>query len=143
MIISRTTRAFEVKWRTFFLASQVVPFRHTKQASKNVVDTNFNHLCTYRSVINDAMISLSIATWFNSSLLLCNTACDILRNNFWCHSISKFFNSIFWYILMYRRYNVYSVYIQDKYAVVVIVLFNYWAQNTLSFYELTLISFPI
>ena len=45
------------------------------------------------------------------------------------------------------RYNVYSANIQDKYAVVVIVehsgYCNYWGKKTLSFYKLTLISFPI
>ena len=35
-------RAFEVK-QTFFLVSQVLSFRHTKQTSKNVADTTFNN----------------------------------------------------------------------------------------------------
>ena len=39
MIISRTNRAFEVKWKTFFLVSQVLSFMYTKQTSKNVADT--------------------------------------------------------------------------------------------------------
>ena len=34
-------RAFAVKEKTFFLVSQVLSFRHTKQTSKNVVDTIF------------------------------------------------------------------------------------------------------
>ena len=37
--ISRTKRAFEVKWKTFFLVSKVLSIRHTKQISKNVADT--------------------------------------------------------------------------------------------------------
>ena len=65
------------------------------------------------------------AGWRDASLALWDLAVsnlhDIRRNNFWCHPVSKFFNSIFLYILMYRRYNVYSVYVQDKYGVVVIV----------------------
>ena len=35
-------RAFEVKLKTFSLASQVLSFRLTKQTSKNVADTTFN-----------------------------------------------------------------------------------------------------
>ena len=41
MIISRMKRTFEVKQKTFFLVSQVLSFRYTKQTSKNVVDTTF------------------------------------------------------------------------------------------------------
>ena len=41
LIILRTKRVFEVKQKTFFLVSQVLSFRHTKQTSKNVVDTTF------------------------------------------------------------------------------------------------------
>ena len=41
MIFSRTKRAFEVKWKTFFLVSQVLSFRLKKQTSKNVADTAF------------------------------------------------------------------------------------------------------
>ena len=41
LIISRTKRVFEVKQKTFFLVSQVLSFRHTKQTSKNVADTTF------------------------------------------------------------------------------------------------------
>ena len=40
-VISRTKRDFEVKEKTFFFASQVLSFRHTKQTSKNVVDATF------------------------------------------------------------------------------------------------------
>ena len=36
--------AFEVKQKTFFLASQVLSFRHKKQASKNVADTTFKDI---------------------------------------------------------------------------------------------------
>ena len=32
-------RAFEVKWKTFFPASKELPFRYTKQSTKNVADT--------------------------------------------------------------------------------------------------------
>ena len=48
-------RAFEVKEKAFFLASQVLTFRHAKQTSKNVVDTtvkvmeldmNLHHGCS-------------------------------------------------------------------------------------------------
>ena len=41
MIISRAKRAFEVKWKTFFLVSQVLSFKLTKQTSKYVTDTTF------------------------------------------------------------------------------------------------------
>ena len=41
MIISRMKRAFKVKWKLFFLVSQVLSFRYTKQTSKNVVDATF------------------------------------------------------------------------------------------------------
>ena len=41
MIISRTKRAFAVKWKTFFLVSQVLSFKHAKQTAKNVADTTF------------------------------------------------------------------------------------------------------
>ena len=41
LIFSRTQRAFEVKWKTFFLVSQVLSFRLKKQTSKNVADTTF------------------------------------------------------------------------------------------------------
>ena len=41
MIISRTKRAFELKWKTFFLVSQDLSFTHIKQTSKNVADTIF------------------------------------------------------------------------------------------------------
>ena len=41
LIISKTKIAFKVKWKNFFLVSQVFSFRHTKQDSKNVVDTTF------------------------------------------------------------------------------------------------------
>ena len=44
LIISRTMRAFEVKWKTFFLVSQVVSFRLTKETSKNVADITFKHI---------------------------------------------------------------------------------------------------
>ena len=40
MIISGTRRAFEMKQKAFFLVSQVLSFRHTKQTTKNVVDTS-------------------------------------------------------------------------------------------------------
>ena len=30
-----------MKEKTFFLVSQVLPFRHTKETSKNVADTTF------------------------------------------------------------------------------------------------------
>ena len=85
-----------------------------------------NHLCTYRSVINYVMILLTwcIGIWFNSCLLLCNTVCNIRSNNFSCHSIVKLYT--FWCILKYMRYNVYSAYVQDIYAVVVVV-FSCWA----------------
>ena len=86
-----------------------------------------NHLCTYRSaVINYVMILLTwcIGIWFNSCLSLCNTVCKIRSNNFWCHSILKFYT--FWCILIYVRYNVYSAYVQDIYPVVVVV-FSCWA----------------
>ena len=33
-------RAFEMKQKTFFLASQVLSFRHAKQTGKNVPDAN-------------------------------------------------------------------------------------------------------
>ena len=48
-------RAFEVKEKAFFLSSQVLSFRHTKQISKNVADTtvkvmeqdmNLHHGCS-------------------------------------------------------------------------------------------------
>ena len=42
MIISKTSKAFEVKWKTFFLVSHVLSFRLTKQTSKNVADTTLN-----------------------------------------------------------------------------------------------------
>ena len=38
-------RAFEVKLKTFFLVSQVLSFRHTKQTSENVVDTTLKREC--------------------------------------------------------------------------------------------------
>ena len=41
LIISRTRRAFEVKQKVFFLALEVLSFRHIKQTSKNVADTIF------------------------------------------------------------------------------------------------------
>ena len=39
-------RAFEVKQKTFFIASQVLSFRLTKQTSKNLVDTIFTDQCS-------------------------------------------------------------------------------------------------
>ena len=41
MIFPRTKRAFEVKYRTFFLDWQVLSFRLKKQTSKNVADATF------------------------------------------------------------------------------------------------------
>ena len=38
-------RAFRVKLKTFYLVSQVLSFRHTKQTSKNVADTTFKCAC--------------------------------------------------------------------------------------------------
>ena len=42
MIFSRTKKAFEIKYKTFFLVSQVLYFRLKKQTSKNVADTTCN-----------------------------------------------------------------------------------------------------
>ena len=39
MIFPKTKRAFKVKWKTFFLAWQVLLFKLKKQTSKNVADT--------------------------------------------------------------------------------------------------------
>ena len=44
LIFSRMERAFEVKQKTFFQASQSLPFRLEKQARKNVADTTFKQL---------------------------------------------------------------------------------------------------
>ena len=41
LIILRTKRAFEVKWKIFFLVLQVLSFRIEKQSSKNVADKTF------------------------------------------------------------------------------------------------------
>ena len=41
MIISRAKRVFKVKWKIFFLVSQILSFKHTKQISKNLADTTF------------------------------------------------------------------------------------------------------
>ena len=43
--ISRKKKAFEVKWKTFFLVSKVLSFRHFFQTSKSVADTTFK--CYY------------------------------------------------------------------------------------------------
>ena len=43
MIISIMKRAFQAKQKTYFLVSQVLSFRHTKQINKNVAVTTFNH----------------------------------------------------------------------------------------------------
>ena len=43
MIISRIKRAFEVKYKTFFLVPKVLSSRNTKQTSKNVADTIFKN----------------------------------------------------------------------------------------------------
>ena len=37
------SRAFEVKQKTFFLVSEVLSHRLTKQTSKKVADTTFNN----------------------------------------------------------------------------------------------------
>ena len=42
LIISRTKRAFQMKKKTFFLVSQVLSFKRTKQAAKNVRDKTYN-----------------------------------------------------------------------------------------------------
>ena len=42
MIFSRMKRAFEVKWKAFFLVWQVLSLRLKKQTSKSVADTTFN-----------------------------------------------------------------------------------------------------
>ena len=36
LIISRTKNAFATKWKTFFLISKVLSFRHKKRTSKNL-----------------------------------------------------------------------------------------------------------
>ena len=46
LIISRTKGDFKVTLKTFFLISQVLSFRHTKQTSKNVMCTTY---CTIYS----------------------------------------------------------------------------------------------
>ena len=46
LIISRTKGDFKMTLKTFFLISQVLSFRHTKQTSKNVMGTTY---CTIYS----------------------------------------------------------------------------------------------
>ena len=48
MIISRTKRAFKVKQKTIFLASQVLSFRRAKQTTKNIAVKTFKSydICT-------------------------------------------------------------------------------------------------
>ena len=40
-------RAFEVKWKTFFLVPQVLSFKPKKQTSENVADTTFKGCVLY------------------------------------------------------------------------------------------------
>ena len=44
-----------MKWKTFFLVSKVLAFRHTKQTNKNVADTTFKiaHLSQKRALYHD------------------------------------------------------------------------------------------
>ena len=45
MNISRRKRAFEVKYKTFFLVSEVLPFRIKKHNSKDILDITFAPTC--------------------------------------------------------------------------------------------------
>ena len=53
MINSRMKTAFEAKQKTFFLVSNVLSFRHTKQTSKNAADTTFKVAKYFEFVIGN------------------------------------------------------------------------------------------
>ena len=63
MIISRTGRAFEGRWKAFFLILQVLSFRHTKQSSKNVADTTFNIYFVKENGLKDVIVT---HIWFGT-----------------------------------------------------------------------------
>ena len=53
-------RAFEVKQKTFFHASQVLSFRYKKQTSKNVANTIFKNEPIFSLVISKLMPAFSL-----------------------------------------------------------------------------------
>ena len=64
-----------MKEKTLFLASEVLPFRHTKQISKNVVDTTFESIITSGILQTEEFSSLSsnIELDFTKTLLSLTT----------------------------------------------------------------------
>ena len=80
MIISRTKRAFEVKWKTIFLVSQVLSFRREKQTSKNVAETTFK-IVLFSSLFSKASFISWIFTFTLSLLLSLLLICFICPND--------------------------------------------------------------
>ena len=81
MIISWTKRAFEVKQKTFFLASQVLSFKHAKQTSKNVTDTthSFGFPNRETEVQLNSFFKKTVIKWF-----IFITFCGVVINTRGC-----------------------------------------------------------
>ena len=75
MIFWKTKRAFEEKWKAFFLVLQELSFRFEKQTSKNVADTTFKYVlsekkwyCKYHN-FGKIRIDSEIFTYQNQNYL--------------------------------------------------------------------------